>query len=257
MPWAVICHTPGCGWRTHLAERSLAEGWQEFHQKTHPGHALTLEQSSTPPDAQDDPSHALTLEHLIPPAEAEDGPGLEPESIDLLPFPEPAGGPPTGRTILIVEDSAYLRRQLVQRVVALGERPLEAAAALDGLQLAAQQRPALILLDLGLPDLDGLAACQLFRSDPATAAIPLIAMGTDSPPGPAEVRAFCRHYLPKPVHLPAYNFPPADYTVISTTEPNACQQLTKDACQQEAHFIASAQFSVSDMNAGSEATTTP
>ena len=61
----------------------------------------------------------------------------------------------------------------------------------------------------------------------------------------------------QPVHLPAYTFPPADYTVIATTEPNACQQLTKEACQQEAHFLASAQFSVSDLHAGNEATTTP
>ena len=60
----------------------------------------------------------------------------------------------------------------------------------------------------------------------------------------------------QPVHLPAYNFPPAGYTVISTTEPNACQQLTKDACMQEAHFIASAQFSVSDLDTGNTATTT-
>jgi len=60
----------------------------------------------------------------------------------------------------------------------------------------------------------------------------------------------------QPVHLPAYNFSPGNYTVISTTEPNACQQLTKDQCLQEPHFLASAQFSVSDLDAGM-ATTTP
>jgi len=197
MPWSVLCHTPGCGWRTHLAERSLAEGWQEFHQKTHPRHTLSLEETATTPEAVDESADLSAVPpplELLPPAEM----AVPLREAQPAQAPETAGRSP----ILIIEDSAYLRRQLAKRVAAMGERPLEATGALDGLQIAVTHRPGLILLDLGLPDLDGLAACQLLQTDPATAAIPLVAMGTDPVPGPAEIRTFCQAYLPKPVDLP-------------------------------------------------------
>ncbi|MEI6746944.1 MAG: hypothetical protein WCL34_13355 [Methylococcaceae bacterium] len=50
----------------------------------------------------------------------------------------------------------------------------------------------------------------------------------------------------EPTHLPVYSFPPGQYTLISTTEPGACQSLTKTECLQGSYFIASAVFSVTD-----------
>jgi DNA-binding response OmpR family regulator len=64
--------------------------------------------------------------------------------------------PSTPPTILIVEDHLATRRFLADNLAADGYRTLEADCALAGRRLMAQARPALAILDLGLPDRDGL-----------------------------------------------------------------------------------------------------
>jgi two-component system KDP operon response regulator KdpE len=63
--------------------------------------------------------------------------------------------------ILVVDDEAPIRRAIVHALV--DERVLEAATAQDGIDLAAAERPDLIVLDLGLPDRDGEAMCRDLR----------------------------------------------------------------------------------------------
>jgi DNA-binding response OmpR family regulator len=71
----------------------------------------------------------------------------------------------------------------------------------DALNSAWEQPPDLILLDLLLPDLDGLSVCEIFARHPATQHIPVImitAVGSDVTRFSAEI-AGARHFFAKPV----------------------------------------------------------
>ncbi|HEX9008927.1 MAG TPA: response regulator, partial [Holophagaceae bacterium] len=59
--------------------------------------------------------------------------------------------------ILIVEDEAALRRFLVPTLASQGYQVVTAATGAEGLAMARSHNPDLVLLDLGLPDLDGMA----------------------------------------------------------------------------------------------------
>ncbi len=86
--------------------------------------------------------------------------------------------------ILIVEDNETnlkLARDVLQFN---GFRTVEADNATDGIAVAEMQLPAVILMDIQLPDMDGVAALRRLRQMPATATIPVVAltafaMGTD------------------------------------------------------------------------------
>jgi DNA-binding response OmpR family regulator len=78
------------------------------------------------------------------------------------------------KTVLVADDERMLR-QLVRAT--FRNRPLrilETASGADALALARTERPDVVLLDVGLPDLDGYAVCQALKSDPATAGIKVV-----------------------------------------------------------------------------------
>jgi len=78
--------------------------------------------------------------------------------------------------VLIVEDNPR-NLKLVRDVLGhAGFRTLEAGTAEDGLALARAERPGLVLMDVGLPGMDGVEALGRLRADPATARIPAIAV---------------------------------------------------------------------------------
>ena len=66
--------------------------------------------------------------------------------------------------ILVVEDHAALREQIVWVLAADGWRVEEASDGRAALQMALEQPPDVLLLDLGLPGLDGLALCETLRA---------------------------------------------------------------------------------------------
>ena len=79
------------------------------------------------------------------------------------------------KTILIVEDNdknMKLARDVLQ---AKGYATLEAVNGLDGVAMALQHRPDLILMDIQLPDINGYEATQRIRADAACASIPVVA----------------------------------------------------------------------------------
>ena len=78
--------------------------------------------------------------------------------------------------ILLVEDNDNNRLLVRDVLQASGYRVVEAENAEDGLRMAAEQRPALILMDIQLPGMNGIEALQRLRADPATRAIPVIAV---------------------------------------------------------------------------------
>lgn len=77
-------------------------------------------------------------------------------------------------TILIVEDDTTLRETLAYNLEQEGYTALSAEDGEAGLELIRQQRPDLVVLDIMLPRLDGLAVCRLVRRDPDIAATPII-----------------------------------------------------------------------------------
>lgn len=78
--------------------------------------------------------------------------------------------------ILIVEDNDESRLLGRDVLTFSGYRVLEAATAEAGLKIARELRPDLILMDIRLPGMDGIAALHELRGDPATKTIPVIAV---------------------------------------------------------------------------------
>lgn len=78
--------------------------------------------------------------------------------------------------ILIVEDNEK-NRKLVRDVLEVrGYATIESETAERGLELAVERSPALILMDIQLPGMDGITAVKQLRSDPRTREIPVIAV---------------------------------------------------------------------------------
>jgi len=79
-------------------------------------------------------------------------------------------------TILIVEDNEK-NLKLVRDVLQVkGHVTLEAMTGEDGVRLAGERKPDLVLMDIQLPGINGIEALRLLRADPATASIPVIAV---------------------------------------------------------------------------------
>lgn len=107
------------------------------------------------------------------------------------------------RTILIVEDDAALRLALRQVLEPRGYLVLEAATGARALTLAELHRPDLILLDLGLPDGDGLDFAQELRRRPTTTRLPIAVLTAERVLG-ARARlaaSICLGVIPKPVTI--------------------------------------------------------
>jgi two-component system KDP operon response regulator KdpE len=68
------------------------------------------------------------------------------------------------RALLVIEDDAPIRRALRNAFAEMADRLLEAATGRDGIDLAASERPDLIILDLGLPDVQGVDVCREIRA---------------------------------------------------------------------------------------------
>jgi DNA-binding response OmpR family regulator len=107
---------------------------------------------------------------------------------------------PTG-PILLVEDDPLLRHAFRLLLEDAGYRVQEAGSAEDALRSAAVETPALVILDLGLPDRHGLEVARELRGQPRTGEIPIVAL--TGRVGPEEKQACldagCSVYYAKPV----------------------------------------------------------
>ena len=80
------------------------------------------------------------------------------------------------RTVLVIEDDPDFRRMLVASLkLRFQYRVLDASEALAGLAMVAREQPDLVLMDLAMPDMDGLAATRLLKRNSSTARIPVVA----------------------------------------------------------------------------------
>ncbi|MFT8246874.1 response regulator transcription factor [Roseomonas sp. BN140053] len=78
---------------------------------------------------------------------------------------------PSGPRVLVVDDEPQIHRFLGPALLAAGFEPLRAESGAAALELATRREPALVLLDLGLPDMDGQAVIPRLR---ASSAVPII-----------------------------------------------------------------------------------
>ena len=106
--------------------------------------------------------------------------------------------------VLLVEDNEMNRDMLSRR---LSRKGFEVSVALDGaeaVQAAAAVSPALILMDMSLPVMDGWEATRRLKADAATAAIPVIGLTAHAMEGDRQkcLAAGCDDYDTKPVDLP-------------------------------------------------------
>jgi two-component system cell cycle response regulator DivK len=108
---------------------------------------------------------------------------------------------PRPARVLVVEDNP-LNLELLQTVLgAAGFEVHSAADARAGLALAHRLRPDVVLMDVQLPEMDGLEATRALRADPVTAAIPVIAITAHVKKDDEErcLAAGCVRHVAKPI----------------------------------------------------------
>jgi two-component system, cell cycle response regulator DivK len=111
----------------------------------------------------------------------------------------------TGARILLVEDNEKNMKLLRDVLRAAGYDTLEAWTGRQALELALGQKPDLVVVDIRLPDIDGLAVLSRLRADGRTAAIPVLALTAQAMAGDRErfLAAGFDGYLSKPVNIAA------------------------------------------------------
>jgi two-component system cell cycle response regulator DivK len=78
--------------------------------------------------------------------------------------------------ILIIEDNEKNRKLIRDLLQVKGYRTIESETAEDGLKLAEEKSPALILMDIQLPGMDGITAMKQLKAAPKTNSIPIVAI---------------------------------------------------------------------------------
>ena len=118
--------------------------------------------------------------------------------------PEPTAGE-SGQSVLIVDDNIHAATSLAMLVKLWGYGPLVAHDGLRALELAREQRPTIVLLDIGLPGMDGLEVARRLRGIPDLELATIVAMtgyGQDEDRRRSREAGF-DHHLVKPVDLDA------------------------------------------------------
>ncbi len=103
--------------------------------------------------------------------------------------------------VLVVEDNAANMTLAVFLLESVGHSVIAATSAETGVALAREEQPALILMDIQLPGMDGLQATALLKGDALTSQIPVIALTALAMKGDEErIRAAgCDGYIAKPM----------------------------------------------------------
>lgn len=105
--------------------------------------------------------------------------------------------------ILLVEDNEMNRDMLTRRLQRRGFEVRVAVDGLGGVQATLDGKPDLVLMDMSLPDIDGMEATRRIRAEPAAAGIPILALTAHALKGDEEKAraAGCDDYDTKPVEL--------------------------------------------------------
>jgi two-component system, cell cycle response regulator DivK len=108
-----------------------------------------------------------------------------------------------GALILVVEDNGKNMKLFRDVLLAKGYRTLEATSGEEAVALAAENSPDLVLMDIQLPDIDGVAALGRLRADARTASLPVLALTAQAMEGDRErfLAAGFDGYVSKPVNI--------------------------------------------------------
>jgi two-component system cell cycle response regulator DivK len=108
--------------------------------------------------------------------------------------------------VLYIDDDQN-NRLLVRRILMVeGIAVDEATNARDGITMASNNPPDLILMDISMPDMDGLTATGHIRQIPAIAHLPIIALTANAMTGDREMilKAGCDGYISKPINIDSF-----------------------------------------------------
>jgi DNA-binding response OmpR family regulator len=125
--------------------------------------------------------------------------------------------------VLVVDDDADFRELLRYNLNQRGWEILSAQTGLQGLRLARADSPDVILLDVMLPDLDGLSVCHILNSQPSTRDVPVIIISAldETWAGTRKSPARITHFFRKPVSLAVL----ADHVQSAFTERQSQAQI--------------------------------
>lgn len=107
-------------------------------------------------------------------------------------------------SILVAEDNTDSRGALRALLEAYGFEVLEAKNGEEAVRLAQEARPDLVLMDIMMPEMDGLEATKRLRSIPEVESIPILALTAMAGSKNPALDAGCDDYLTKPVDIPVF-----------------------------------------------------
>ncbi len=138
-----------------------------------------------------------------------------------------------GARVLIVEDNEKNMKLLRDLLQARGYRTLEATSAAQAVELAVEHGPDLVLMDIRLPDADGVETLGRLRADPRTASMPVLAVTAQAMHGDHErfLAAGFDGYIPKPVDVAA---------LLATVEQH-CQSSARSSAERHSARRSAAQ----------------
>lgn len=122
---------------------------------------------------------------------------------DFMPATGASDPPAERKRVLIVEDNLLNMKLFSAMIAAQGHEVLQAPDGFNGLDLARQQHPDLIIMDIQLPGMSGMEVTQSLKMDQATRDIPIIATTAFALPDDEErIRASgCDGYMAKPIAI--------------------------------------------------------
>jgi CheY-like chemotaxis protein len=132
----------------------------------------------------------------------------KPFQIDIRGIPDVGGVVSMSKNkILVVEDDPLNMELVTDLLEVAGYTVLQAETAGQGIEMAKSTNPVLILMDVRLPDFDGLAATGLLKRDPLTKHIPVVALTASVMPGDEarSLAAGCAGYIRKPINTRAFS----------------------------------------------------
>lgn len=107
------------------------------------------------------------------------------------------------KLVLYIEDNFHNRRIVNKTLTSRGYKVIEAEDGISGLEMVRTIKPPLVLLDIGLPGMDGLEVVGHIKADKELRQIPVIALTASAMRGDRErfLEAGCDDYLSKPIHV--------------------------------------------------------
>ena len=127
----------------------------------------------------------------------------------------------TANTILIIEDNRLNLELATDLLEAKGFHVASAQTAEEGLRLAREILPDLVLMDISLPGMDGLCATKALKADPATRHLTVIGLTAHAMKGDEEIalRAGCDGYLTKPINTRTFVATITDFIAFPSLQP--------------------------------------